>query len=148
MKRSTRIGLLVLCLSGLVGCSDPDLVQVAKSLDETAIIVGTLQTTVIEAERQQLISTNDTRTLLTISMQVSQAGKEAVAITRALSTLEPANRSQLLTILTPVINSVNQLVGQGVGGITDPTTRQTIQTILATLQTTLNVVQLTLAGGQ
>lgn len=140
--------LLGLCILVGAGCSDPDLVQVAKSLDATAITIWTLQTTVIEAESKQLISTNDTRTILTIALQVDQAGKEAVAITRTLSQLDPTNRAKLLTILTPVITSVNQLVGQGVGGITDPTTRQSIQTLLATLQTTLNVIQLTLAGGQ
>ena len=142
-----RKGILVLPLLIFTGCADADLDKVAKGLNEAAITVGTLQSTTIEANNQQLISEGDTRAILTACLQVDKAGKEAVAVTRQISALSPNDRTKILNILTPVIASVDRLVAQGVLNIQDQQTRVGIQALLLSLQTSLNVVQITLSSG-
>lgn len=130
----------------LVGCTDANLKKIAQELDVTAKTVATLQTTVIDANTKKLISEADTRTILTLCIQVSQAGQQATAATRAINALGPADRTQLTAILAPVITSVGNVASQTIA-ISNPQTAETVKTLVLTLQTTLNSINLVVAGG-
>ncbi len=88
-----------------------------------------------------------TRTILNACVKMDNAGKEAVAYTRTINTLDPASRSTLMGMLTPAITSIGDLVQNGTVGIKDQTTKDTIQALLVGLQTTLAGIQLQIAGG-
>lgn len=129
--------------------NDPEaaLASVAKGLDEAAHTIAIIQTTAINAESQHLLTEAQTRTLLEATTKANLAGHQAAAITRSISKLDPASRTNLLNILNPVIASVNELVANGTAGIKNEDTKQKIQLLLATLQATLNAVHLTLVTG-
>ena len=136
---------LLLVLS-LTACTDRDLQAVSSALSDTAKAVGVFQETVINANAQGLLSETGTRQLLQVSLRVNAAGQQAVTITRNLSKLAPENRSQLLQILKPVIDSVAEADAQLVRVIPEPRVRANIASALTLIQTTLNTIQLTLAG--
>lgn len=140
-----KVLVLVLVLP-LVGCTDSNLQKIAKDLDITAKTVATLQTTVIDANSKKLISEADTRTILTLCIQVNQAGQQASAATRTINALGPADRTQLTAILSPVITSVANVANQTIA-ISNPQTAETVKTLLVTIQTTLNSINLVVAGG-
>ena len=125
----------------LLSCGDSDLQKVAKGLQIAAESVGTLQTTVIEANKLALLTEDETRTTLEICVEINKAGKDAVAVTRGLVALDSTSKSQILTILTPVIKSVDAAVGRSML-IKNEDTRAKIRTILLTIQSALNSVQL------
>lgn len=137
------VGVLVLSLAA---CTDQDLVTLSQALKDSAAAVGTLQTTVIAANAQGLISEDDTRTILTVAVSVNQAGLQATAMTRTLTTLKQADRANLLVVLQPVVNSVAAAVNSVPLGIS-PNTRANIVLLLQAIQAALNTAQLALAGG-
>ena len=147
VKRSQVALALVLCLA-CTSCADADLGKVGKALTITATAVGELQTIVLEANTQQLISDESTREILQLSIKVSQAGKEAVVITKAISKFTEPSKLQLLQVLTPVINSVNTLLDQGTLNIKNEATRTKVRGVLLSIQTSLSAVQLILVGGK
>lgn len=146
MHKKKAVLVLLLCLS-MAACSDNRLESVAKGLNEAATTVGILQTTVIEAERQALVTTEQARTILEASIKVNQAGLEAVEVARTVSRLDTATQVKLMAILPPMIGAVNNLVQNGTAGITDQATKDKIQLLLVSLQAILNAVQLSVAGG-
>jgi hypothetical protein len=77
---------------------------------------------------------------------VNIAGKEAVAVTRSISKLSAADKSNLLVILNPIIAAV----GEGLDNlkITDPNVSANIRAALLAIQTGLNTAQLIIAGGK
>jgi hypothetical protein len=147
MKRNGTLcyaSLLPLLL--VMACGDSDLQKVAKALTVTAKSISMAQTTVIEANKQKLISDDDTAAILKVCLEVNRAGKDATAITRGLAQLDQPSRSQLLTILIPVIRSIGDAVTR-TSLIKDAQTQTNIKGILLTVQTTLTSIQLILAGG-
>lgn len=145
-KRSQIVAVIALA-SLLVACTDSTLTTVAKDLDVAAKTVGTVQSTVIQANQQQLISTDTTRTILTACETVNTIGKQVVAYTRTISTLSPQDRTVLTNMLDPAIKAVANLVASGTVGIKDVATQQKIQLLLASLQATLGAVQIAISGG-
>jgi hypothetical protein len=127
-------------------CTDSDLHKVAVALNDTAASIGTLQTTVIEAHKAGLIPDDSAREILTVCVQVSKAGKDAVAITRELTKLTSPTKAQILGILTPVIKAVGNMVDSGLLGIKNEATRDKVKLILLAIQTSLNGAQIILAG--
>ncbi len=144
MKIKVRaFGALAVCLLLVTACADADLATVAQALNDAASGVGILQTAVLSAADQHLISVPVTRTFLTLATRINQAGKEAVAVTRQINALVPADRSNLLQILTPVIAAVAN--AQTVL-IDNPTAQQNIRAALLLIQTALNSAQIALAS--
>lgn len=131
----------------LVACSDSTLLRVAKDLDIAQQTIGTVQTTVIEANRRNLISEDTTRTILITCKKVNEIGLEAVAYTKTITALDEASRTKLVNMLTPASTAVGNLVQSGTLGITNVETKQKVQLLLESLRATLSGVQLALAGG-
>ena len=141
-----RIAALAL-LFFLVGCKDEDLAKVAKGLQITSEVIGQLQTAVIEANTQGLMSDDDVRIVLTACAKVNQAGWSATQLTKEIAKLTDPTRNELLDILKPVIREVAVLVQTGTVGIKNEQTKQKIQLILLSLESTLNSIQIILASG-
>ena len=121
-----------------------DLKNVAAVLRDVAVGVGVFEQIVMDAEAQQTITTDQARPLVEISLKVSQAGKEAVAVTRELNKLDATSRQNILNILVPVIDSVNRGLEQNIVEIKDLKVRTDVRTIFMLIQTSLSTAQLLL----
>lgn len=144
MKR-VLVPIFLFCLV-LIGC-DSSLQKVSKGLDATATAIGTLQTTAISGFSSGLLDKPTTDIIINLCVKVNQAGKEAVAITRAISQLDQLDSTKILAILKPIISAVGDIVDNGLVGIKDEVLKTKIKGILVGIQTSLNAVQLTLNGG-
>jgi hypothetical protein len=140
---------LLLFLQLQNSCKDADLEKIRTGLQTTADAMATVQTTVITANQQGLLSTDDTRSILLVCKKIDQGGKQAALIAKAVSKLDDPTKLQLLGILNPVLDAVNESLTNGLLGIKNPQTYQKVQGALVTIQTTLTTIQslLTISGG-
>lgn len=145
-RRNLYAVFILVLLCSLSACKDSALQKVSDALNITAKTVGTIQDTAIAANQQRLITDIQTQHLLEVTVQVSVAGKQAVALTRNISTLDAMDKASLIKILNPVITAVNTAVSNGTADIKDQKTKQDIQTLLLTLQASLNTINLTIAA--
>lgn len=143
-NRIVLVIVLVLALA-LSACSDKNLETLAKALNDTAQGVAVLQTVVIDAERQQLISRDVTRNILEFSIKINQAGQDAVMITRTLDSLEEPDRQKLLTILMPIINQLADTQTLA-NAVPDANVRQKVLGAMSLIQASVNSAQLILAA--
>jgi len=143
MYRVASVLFLVLSLVLVPACTDNDLLTVSKALNDTASAVGVIQSTAIAANQQKTLSDDATSQLLTLTVKITTAGQQASAVTRKLSTLAPADKAKLLSILTPIIAAVSQAPQIQSA---DPKVQQQIQAALLLISTSLNSVQLVLAA--
>lgn len=142
----SRILPLLLVALLATACTDADLNTVAKALTGTAAAVSVFQSTVIQAGQSGLITEAVTRQLLEAAIQVDQAGQQAVAVTRGINALAPADRTNLLEILNPVIAALSNVQSTLLMNIQDTGTRQTIEAGIMLIQTSLNTAKLVLAA--
>jgi hypothetical protein len=131
----------------MTACSDPNLNKVAKGLVDIQQTVGTLQTTVIAANKENLLSTENTRTVLDLCEKINLAEKDAIAITRTVAKYDNPTRSQILAILQPIMKAVNNAIDVGIVPIKDQAVKDKVKTALVTIQSTLNIIQLVSASG-
>jgi hypothetical protein len=145
--RSRRRFLPLIFITSLlfVGCSDPDLERVAKSLIAAKDAIGIAQTTVIQANAHGLMSNDSTRAVLELCVRASMAGKQATAVTKRISKLDPASQRQLIQILAPIVASFQSSVDSGLLGIKNDQTRIQVQVVLTAVQTALNTAWIILA---
>jgi hypothetical protein len=153
-NRSSRLAqaqalLLVVLLLSLFqsSCSDGDLKKVSKALVVTAEVVGQVQTDVIAANAQKLISDDTTRSILEACNRISLAGKEATAVTRNLTKLDISTKSQVLEILKPVLLALDNAITKDIIVIADQSTRDNVRLSLVSIQSALNSIQIIVAGG-
>lgn len=153
-----RKTILVLMVVMLASCAavqvrpgfDPNdiaLQRVSEALRDTAASVGVFEQVVIDANKQGMLSDESTRPLMTLVLKVSQAGVQATAVTRAIHSLAPADRQNILKILVPVITAVQKGLADNVVAIKDLKTRQDLRTVLLLVQTALTTAQLVLVSG-
>jgi hypothetical protein len=143
--------LLLLLLPLLLfqnSCSDKDLAKVSKALVIVAESVKVLQADAIAANNLKLLSDDNTRIIMEIGTKISLAGKESTQLTRNLTKLDSTTKSQILLILQPIITSLSNIINTSLDGITDLETRNKIKVALLSLQTTLNSIQVIVAGGK
>lgn len=118
--------------------------RVSIGLLDTAQTVASLQSAIIQANEQKLITDQTTRAILQVCVRINQAGLEANSIVKALSTLNTTNKSQLLAIITPVLAAVNDSLATGLIPITNPNTATTVRGFLTTIQIALSGIQIAL----
>lgn len=114
---------------------------VATAELDIAQTVGALQTAIINSNSQGLVSDDTTRALLTITLKVAQAGKQADAVTSKLSTLGPIDKTNILTIFNPISQVITDSLNSGLISIKDPKTLATIRLSLTTLQGIISSIQ-------
>lgn len=141
--RAALVLLLIFCMAA---CNDATLTKVGKALDDTAIAVKQLQTAVIQANAQKLVSDQTTYQILLVCNKINVAGLEASKATRAYSQMPPGGKPTLTAIVNPLVAAVNDALQNGLLGITDQTTKNTVQGILTTIQAGLAAAQIALGG--
>ena len=147
MKTSQRLGaVLVIALLFLAGCTDAALTTTSKALADTAVAVSTIQSAVIAANQQNLLSVATTQEILILCNKVNVAGAQASQIVRAQTKLTVAQRGNLTAIIKPVLDAVNQDLATGLLGIPDGNVKTTIQAALTTIQAALVAANVALGG--
>ena len=135
--------LLMLCMTA---CTDADLGKVAKGLTISAQAIGVVQTTVIEANTQGLLTDAETAPVLQVCMTANQAGKDAVAIIRPLTSLDLNSKQMIIKIIAPAVKSIQDMLDANLLFIKNETTKQKVRAGLLTTESALNGIQLVLAG--
>ena len=146
MKHFLLTSFLILALLVNISCTDAQLVNLSKALNDVALGMGTLQTTVINANKAGALNDADTETILRLCFKINAGGQQASKITRSLTKLTALSSSSILAVMAPILTAVNDAVNSGLVNITDPTTKANISAALVTIQTALNTVQVILAA--
>lgn len=128
-----------------IACTDA-LKTVSKGIADTATAVGTIQTAVISANQQKLISDDETAQILTLCSKINTAGQSASKITRGYTTLTAANKPDLVAVINPILAAVNDALTNGLLPIKNQTVVQTIQTSLTVIKTALISIQGVIGG--
>ena len=142
MRRSrvVRITPALVLLLLLAACNDTTLVTVSKALHDYSVALNGIQNTVIAANAQGLMTTEETAPIVQLLFKLNEAGKRASALTRNLSTLPPDKANQLSSILNPVLQEVQGALSSGLFGIKNAQTRDNILGALTTAQVALSTI--------
>lgn len=142
--------LVAICLlAALSACTDKKLRDLVVASDRVADTVTIVQKAIVDAETASLVTRNQARAIMLLSIQVSEANNRAVDIARDLEKLDEPSRAQLLTVLTPIINAVNAGVNDpNIIGIQDVKTREAIRGAFVGIQTSINSINLILTAGK
>lgn len=149
-NRNRSRALVALCLLAcLAACTDKNLRDLVNLADKVADTVTIVQKATVDAENSNLVTRNQARAIMQLSIQISQANNSAMDIARDLSKLDEPSRAQLLTILTPIIAAVNAGVNdQNILGIQNVQTREAIRGSFVAIQTSLNSINLILSASR
>ena len=120
---------------------DANLTKVSIYLLDIAKATGSVQTSIISANQQKLVSDANTTTVLNICSKTNTFVSQASVITRGQVSLPAAQRAQLSTLLNPIISAFTTDMNNGLLGITDPNTKTTISASLLLVQTALVGIQ-------
>ena len=125
---------------------DATLTKVAIYINDGAKAVGTLQASVIQSNAASLISNQNTAAVLNVCSKVNTFLSQASAITRGQAQLAPAQRSNLLGLLNPIISAFQADMNAGLVGINDANTRATVSAGLLAVQTAIVGIQAVLGN--
>jgi hypothetical protein len=140
LRRTVLVSLILLVAAAQASCSDKDLKKVSQALVETSVAVGTIQSVVLESNRQKFLSDEDTRIFLEFSVKINEAGLKATALTRGINRLDQADRGNLILILKPIVQAIADAQRDS-GRIRDAGTKAKIQTALALIQAQMTLTQ-------
>lgn len=161
MHRLNRSLLALILAAGLciTGCGNPAYVPTATapnpstSLQKVAAAevaigqaVGALQSTVIAANSKGLLSDDTTRTILQLSLKISQADAQAIALTQGIVALGPGQMTSLAALFAPIAQAVNDTLASGLVPIKDQATLTAVKTALTTVQALITGLQLVIGG--
>ena len=130
----------------LFGCSDKTLQTVATSLDAASKATEAFQATIITLNQQGALSTDQTTALMNVALQIDNAGLIITQQTKQITSLSAANKTSFIATLTPVLAGIQQALTTQVLGIKDNNTRQSVQTMLVLIQTSITAAQVALQG--
>lgn len=159
MKRLNAVMITALALA-MFGCNaNPNwpklspLERVTHGLVITEATVRNLQGAVIRGNQtvdpvtgQRVISDEVAIKILDACVEISKAGKAATELTKNLALLNEQSSTQVLQIIQPLIKFVDNLTNTGLVGIKNLQTKQEIQLILLSLQSTLSIIQVTITS--
>ena len=148
------LAIVLLCPFALTNCAagnpqtanvppgpDANLTKLSIYLLDIAKSTGTVQSSIIAANQQKLVSDANDIVVLNIFSKINTFTSQASTITRGQVILPPTSRSQLNSLLTPIINAFTTDMNNGLLGITDQNTRTTISASLLLVQTSLIGIQ-------
>lgn len=146
--RSRAIAVALLLTLALSACKDQKLRDLVVAADKIADTVAIVQKSAVDAEAAGTLNRDQTRAVMQLTIQISQANNSAMDIARDLSKLDEPSRAQLLTILKPIIDVANKAVADpNILGIQNAQTREAIRGAFVGIQTSLNSINLILAAG-
>ena len=142
MKTKGIVSLsLLLMLFAVPGCED-NLKAIANHLQIMAEANLLVQKTVIEANRNNIISDDVTRPIIDATMRIALAGLQASTLTRSYSKLNEDIRGDLFLILEPVLEVVENIIADGtLSNIRDDNLRDEILLSILLIRTSLTTVQ-------
>jgi hypothetical protein len=147
IQSSRAIALALLLTLAVSACTDKKLRDLVNASDKIAETVTVVQKAAVDSENANLVTRNQARAIMQLSIQVSQANNSAMDIARDLSKLDEPSREQLLEVLKPIIAAVNAGVNdQNILGIQDVKTRDAIRGGFVAIQTTLASINLILSS--
>ena len=133
--------ILCLMLLTLPGCED-NLKTIANHLQIMAEANLLVQKTVIEANRNNVISDDVTRPIIDATMRIALVGLQASTLTRSYSKLNEDGRGDLLLILEPVLEVIENIINdETLSNIRDDDLRDEILLSILLIRTSLTTVQ-------
>lgn len=139
--RRYRAIMAALCLLALLtACND----DAAKRLNEAAHAIGLVQQFAIDAEKQKLMTTAETKAVVTATLRLSESGKAAVAVMRGINLQDPASRTKAIDAIGLVADQLGQL--QKTLNIQNDTSRRQVESLLLLVQTSLNAARISIAA--
>ena len=147
MKRTLAITFIIMAIVMQIACSDKELQTVSKSMLIVATAVGDVQATTMSAVDSKLISNQLGVQIVTVCTKVSTAGLQVDAVLRSIQSIDPASRSKLVNLITPISQSLDPQQIEFIVGIKDPVLKQKITAGFELARTTISAVQLQLATG-
>lgn len=154
-----RVPLVILLLGLLVSCgqtsvpnppsapvtqAQANLTNAANTLLIVARSVGALQTSVISLNTNGSLSTPTTKSILLILQKVNTFTGQASNIIRGQVSLPASQQSSLLSLLTPITQTLSTDISSSVVNITDANVKSTVQLALLGIQTLLSSLQISL----
>lgn len=139
------IAPVILAALLLTACTDA-LRTTAKALDDTRSGVQTLQTLVIEAQAQGIMTEADAGAVLSVCRRIDSAGLQVAQLTQNYTAL-PAGSQSVTELLTPLVIAVQGSITSGaVVNIKDASVKTKVLATLAIVQTALQTAQAALKG--
>ena len=145
--RSKR-GILMVPLLAMVmmapSCEDK-LKTLAHELEVISETNSVVQKAVIAAEKKGLITADEARPVIEVTLKIGLAGKEAVAATKAIAKLDEGSRGNLFEILEPIVEVVDRVIdNEELSGIHNEGTRQELELAFGVIRTALTTARIIL----
>jgi hypothetical protein len=131
----------------LQACGDSDIQKIARSMLVVAHAVGDAQTLAIQANSQNLIDDQTTGKILSICAKIDIAGKQADAVLRSVTKLDPSSRSSLFSVAAAIGQAIDPSQLEMLANIKNPATRQNVEAALALIRSAVSAVEIVLAAG-
>ncbi len=128
-----------------VGCSDKALQTVTKASRDIAAANLAIENTVLSASQAGTLTDATARPFIQLHLQIGQAGLQLDSAIRGVNALTPADKTKILAVLQPVIQSVNSAVAQ-TSLITNQTVKTDVLAALTTIQAALAVARVAVGG--
>jgi hypothetical protein len=143
--RNRKILFALSALLLLQACSD--IQKIAKSMLDVAHAVGDAQTIAIQANGQNLIDDQTTGKILSICAKINIAGKQADAVLRSVTKLDPSSRSSLSSVAAAIRQAIDPSQLEMLANIKDPATRQNVEGGFTLIRSAVSAVEVVLAAG-
>jgi hypothetical protein len=131
----------------LQACGDSDIQKIAKSMLVVAHAVGDAQTLAIQANGQNLIDDQTTGKILSICAKINIAGKQADAVLRSETKLDPSSRSSLSAVAAAISQAIDPSQLEMLANIKNPATRQNVEGGFTLIRSAVSAIEIVLAAG-
>jgi hypothetical protein len=139
---------LIAALLFQTACNSSAIADAAKAEAAIETAANSAFQVVSQGNQEGLITTADAIAINGVILKIEQANGQALALTAKLNALSAANQTSLLTILQPVLDSINAAVANGTLGIKDAATQQKVLLALTAIQTAANAAVAILKGAK
>ena len=143
--RNRKILFALFAVLLLQACGDSDIQKIAKSMLVVAHAVGDTQTLAIQANRQNLIDDQTTGKILSICAKINIAGKQADAVLRSVTRLDPSSRSSLLSVAAAIGQAIDPSQLEMLTNIKNPVTRQSVEGSFTLVRSAVSAIEIVLA---
>jgi hypothetical protein len=145
--RNTKILFALSAVLLLQACGDSDIQKIAKSMLVVAHAVGDAQTIAIQANGQNLIDDQTTGKILSICAKINIAGKQADAVLRSVTKLDPSSRSSLSSVAAAIGQAIDPSQLEMLANIKNPVTRQNVEGGFTLVRSAVSAIEIVLAAG-
>lgn len=137
-----KTGAVLVALLLFTACDE----KAAKRLNEAAAAIGLVQDIAIDAHERGLLTEGETRDVVVGTLRLSEAGKSAVVILRAVRDGDEGSKRRAIDALGIVADELKVFTDRL--EIKNDTARREIETALLLVQTSLNSARVILAASE